>query len=92
MVVEALELGQHHPSPGGPLGDRRPGQGFGCLGKGHGMGDGADAAGALDHGQCGSEGAPLDELLQAPVREEEVGVEMEDPLADRGEAEMARVR
>ena len=56
---------------------------------GQGVGDGAHAAGPLHDRQRAPEGAALGELLEAAMDEAQPRVEVEDPLADRREAEVA---
>ena len=70
-------------------GSTRAGQLFDRLRVRQRVGDRADAAGALHDRQRRGERAALDQLLEPAMHEEEPGVEVEDALADRREAEVA---
>jgi hypothetical protein len=91
VVVQPLELGEQDPRPAGPRRDDRARQRLHRLRIGHRVGDRADAAGPLDQRGGRHERAPLDELLETAVDEEEPRIQVEHALANRREPEVARL-
>ncbi len=91
VVVEPLQLEEQ--GAGAAKGRARPQAGglLGGLRAGHAVGHRAGAAGVAQHVDELREGAPLGQALEVAVLVEEAGVEMDDALADRVEAEMARL-
>ena len=90
MVVQPFELGEDDPPPARPVRDDRRCEGLDRHGIGHGVRHRAHAASSFDKRERIVERATLDQLLDPPMGEEQSCVEVQDPLPDRREAEVAR--
>ncbi len=89
VVVEPLHLREQDARQAGRGRDLGAGQAFDRLAERRRVADRADAAGALDDRQGFAEGSAFNQPLDAAMRVEEPGVEMEHRLAHRREAEVA---
>ena len=91
VVVEPLQLQVERAQGGGAVGIVDAGHGLDCLAVGDGVGAGAGAADALGELQHLRRCLPLGQFFDAAMGVEEARLQMEDRLADGGEAEMPRL-
>src|SRR4051794_34704066 len=89
VVVQPLHLEEERADQRRPSRYLRSGESLGRCRKRYRMRYGASAAGALDGIERIVETLALHNLLDASVRVKEAGIEMENQLADVGEAEVA---
>src|SRR5690606_22587528 len=87
--VKTLELQERRPGRAGPSRDRPVQRLFHREAERQGVTDGGVTRDALDQRYHGGQQTPLGMLLDAPMDEPQPRLELEDRLADHGQAEVA---
>ncbi|OPZ60069.1 MAG: hypothetical protein BWY88_00587 [Synergistetes bacterium ADurb.Bin520] len=88
MAGEALQLGEDHPSHGGPRRNLHRGQGFHRLAEGQRIGEALVPRNTLRHEEGLFHRHPLAELFYPLVHEKKLGLQVDHRLPRHAEAEM----